>query len=592
MRKRNYLLRVFLAGIAGLFLLKPTLMYGLDDGAGCQWCKRSGSLSEVANSHVEEIEKELKEHADCVDSHIPPDSDPVYFTDDPILTNALRMCEHLDPGEKYGDAEWMRALSIVYWMKNALDSDCFDLYLKYPAAEYSFTGTFEVNLEGVTMDVGSDSYPSGRPALSRFTLDLYYEGEDRELVRSWQTLASTNSANVQTRKMFKNSASPLLQDLPMQEIFRDFEKTPQSCEIERPEDIEVLPGEVIQLNINRFQDGEGRKSREFNRIVVQADKGTILNGFAAGSPKQKAFKVGDGSVIIEYEAPDECGKDTIRVFNSCDISRRKPMSQTSKREDIGKLNVEVGCYDVTLTITKRVSVTGQAEDEGTTPTWDVSRKSMERREVERATVTVGLDFENVTDMWIFGEMWAYYTPKAVKLSAFSVDHMDRWYDYGHHKKTNVGFETTVVKTGRLSAEEKVRGPSVPMVALIYDRETKEPKRVVLAVSSIPYKLDWTEKHQSSQWGGDNPPPPKDEERTSVINKTFELAPVGESSEDPATGMEIYPDFDVAFGDGVNTFGGHGKKEYTYACRSIAKVPGEECRYEETYRWDLLRVKKK
>lgn len=114
---------------------------------------------------------------------------------------------------------------------------------------------------------------------------------------------------------------------------------------------------------------------------------------------------------------------------------------------------------------------------------------------------------------------------------------------------------------------------------------------VVAISDIPYELDLTEKHNSRRWG-EKPPPPINEEKTSVKERTFQLAPVGESSEDPATGMEIYPDFDITSGDGVNTFGGQGIKQYTYACQGLRTMAGEECDYKETYHWKLVRTKKK
>jgi len=72
--------------------------------------------------------------------------------------------------------------------------------------------------------------------------------------------------------MFTNRDAAIRQDKPIENLLWDFEKQPSQCDI-NPDKEELFPGQEIRVKISSFVDVEGRKSREFNRIVVQAVDG-------------------------------------------------------------------------------------------------------------------------------------------------------------------------------------------------------------------------------------------------------------------------------------------------------------------------------
>ena len=100
------------------------------------------------------------------------------------------------------------------------------------------------------------------------------------------------------------------------------------------------------------------KSREFNRIVVQAVKGEIVGGTAIVSdPELKAFQVGKEDITFTYIAPDEensqATEDKIIVYNSCDILRKDeyPMAKTEPKDKIAEKKIELVHYEGQLEMT-------------------------------------------------------------------------------------------------------------------------------------------------------------------------------------------------------------------------------------------------
>ena len=184
----------------------------------------------------------------------------------------------------------------------------------------------------------------GYPVRSKLTIKLYFEGEQRELVDQWQALGTQAKGMTSIDEPNQGTDwSGLCNKLEHEykngpgtdEIIRRFEKRPADCSIE-PEKEEVDLGESIEIKITDITDVSGQKSREFNRIIVHAEHGKIKNGKECDAgPKYKAFKVGNGTVTMQYEAPDICksGSETITVYNSCEIlPENKVPSQCHKTE--------------------------------------------------------------------------------------------------------------------------------------------------------------------------------------------------------------------------------------------------------------------
>lgn len=165
---------------------------------------------------------------------------------------------------------------------------------------------------------------------------------------------------------------------PLDKIIYDYERIPEHCEIEFERE-EVSPGQETQVTLSNIVDFEGRKSKEFNRIVVQALKGEIIGGTALDSdPRFKAFPVGNRSITFTYKAPDteenpNNTDDTIFVFNSCDILPENlyPLSRTVFRDKIAEKKIKMVKADAEAILTARAHV---ASSSGSI-TWEFTFKA-------------------------------------------------------------------------------------------------------------------------------------------------------------------------------------------------------------------------
>jgi hypothetical protein len=106
--------------------------------------------------------------------------------------------------------------------------------------------------------------------------------------------------------------------VPLDKMFYDYERTPDTCSI-KPQKDSVELGEKIEIRAEAFVDSLQRQSAKFQRIMVTAQKGEILNG-VKGYDNKHVFVVGESGVVkIEYRAPENCDAetDTIIIENSC-----------------------------------------------------------------------------------------------------------------------------------------------------------------------------------------------------------------------------------------------------------------------------------
>jgi hypothetical protein len=210
--------------------------------------------------------------------------------------------------------------------------------------EYFFEATYDcvrepvirpyVNQNGET--INEEIFPSA------LNIRMYFDGEQKELVKEWTTNSTSYSWTSHMNKMFENKGNlyghePALmrKEVPITNLLDDFEKRPLTCSI-KPEKEDIDPGEEIEIYLSGFRDKESNASREFNRIVVHCSDGKILNGERHSSgTNYRVFKLDQQSVKIQFKAPDnKSGLIQIAVFNSCDIL---PVSKTPLRETrIGK----------------------------------------------------------------------------------------------------------------------------------------------------------------------------------------------------------------------------------------------------------------
>jgi hypothetical protein len=81
----------------------------------------------------------------------------------------------------------------------------------------------------------------------------------------------------------------------------------------------------------------------------------------------RVFKVGDGSISVEYKSPSSCEikKDHVYVYNSCDIAKEAlvPLSETKTRDEIATEDIEIECggeWTGTIHLEQTISLSCQA----------------------------------------------------------------------------------------------------------------------------------------------------------------------------------------------------------------------------------------
>jgi len=231
-------------------------------------------------------------------------------------------------------------------------SPCFHLQNfgggpKWKPPEYYFTASYEAELNGRNK--------------SRLDISLYFE--DGELIHQWVTESDNPNFtfHAHLQKMFINPSALFRKWVPLDiTLLNDFEKRPYKCNI-NPDKEELSPGQETKVKISNIADFEGRKSREFNRIVIQAVKGEIIGGTPLLSdPDLKAFQVGKEGITLTYKAPDEensqATEDKIIIYNSCDILKKDeyPMPKTGLKDKIADKKIKLIHADAVMTITQKL----------------------------------------------------------------------------------------------------------------------------------------------------------------------------------------------------------------------------------------------
>jgi hypothetical protein len=289
--------KLFLPAIIFSILLCISLMAFAVSDDGCVGCKRTAVLKEIAGLERGSFTSHLVERT----------------------TNPCFHLQNLDAVKKFGGGS------------------------KWKPPEYYFTASYETNLEGRIK--------------SRLSIDLYFE--DGELIHQWKTESErpTFTFRGHIRRMFKNRDAVLKKWVPLDiTLLNDFEKRPDKCDV-HPDKEELFPGQETEVKISNIVDFEGRESREFNRIVVQAVNGEIIGGTPlASDPELKTFQVGKDDITFTYQAPDEensqVTEDKIIVYNSCDILREDeyPMPKTGLKDKIAEKTIKILKADAEATL--------------------------------------------------------------------------------------------------------------------------------------------------------------------------------------------------------------------------------------------------
>lgn len=143
---------------------------------------------------------------------------------------------------------------------------------------------------------------------------------------------------------------------PLDDILHNYERMPESAQLE-PEKDPIMAGKKTTIHIRDIVDSRSRRSQPWQRILVKAEKGEILNG-TPQAEDYRVFEVGDGSIDLIYKAPDECRKqtETITIDNSCNNDPRQVVNFIPERE-IASEKFDILCdrWEGTFTYTEQVS---------------------------------------------------------------------------------------------------------------------------------------------------------------------------------------------------------------------------------------------
>ena len=325
----------------------------------CQGCRRSASLDKFINVHAPEYEARLEEWNKCMQGEL--GSYTTFNPDDPKLKQALERCSHLDPGA----SDYMFPSTVMSKLAEVLTSPCFHMAFAggpHPP-EYLFRGSFDAGIAG-------EKNSQGKDIRSRFILELYYNGSQPELVKSWTTESTLTGVDSQYNRMFDNHDAALRREKPIEQLLWDFERRPVRCEVDLGGVESVKPGEEIEIRLKDFKDAQGRAAKPFNRIIVQAVEGKVLNGEVLEVDKDlKAFTVGSGEVMVRYRAPEEAGvvEDKLVISNSCEIlpPEKFPMSKTEMDDKIAEKTIPIG--DVIVMAITETSSGGVSDGEDEYP---------------------------------------------------------------------------------------------------------------------------------------------------------------------------------------------------------------------------------
>ena len=146
---------------------------------------------------------------------------------------------------------------------------------------------------------------------------------------------------------------------PLDDILFEYEKMPQRCDVE-PEKDEVEAGEKIVIHLKRIEESKGNPPQSFQKILVKAKEGKVLNG----TPQGEDYRMFEAAseIDVDYSAPDECREqtETFEVFNSCNIDPNV-VSYIPDRE-IADKNFKIVCNQWEGTIESTWEVKSKGEE--------------------------------------------------------------------------------------------------------------------------------------------------------------------------------------------------------------------------------------
>jgi hypothetical protein len=253
-------------------------------------------------------------------------------------------------------------------------SSCVLLGENIQKSEYVLTATLAKNEEVGVISLGITlGFTGGRIGQRKGKWEYisgtrhYYFGDLIRIVSTWEKGDSL-------KDVIKSMKEEIIE--PIEQTMRRFEQIPKSAEIDEDLDCEADSSHTQYIDMKSYESGYPRiggvpgdvlrQSDHYNRVVVHAKEGKIINGTPLEDDESyKVFKLSShrnsGQLIqVHYQAPESEDKsDTIIFYNSCDILYEEvlPLTRTSKNKEIAK--VELNCkWEGTIESTFKIDTQG------------------------------------------------------------------------------------------------------------------------------------------------------------------------------------------------------------------------------------------
>ena len=431
--------------------------------------------------------------------------------------------------------------------------------------QYYFELTFETGLGGVEQ---FEYLGVMDPLRSRLTISLYYDGDEPELVKTWQTNSKSNMFRSHRGRMLSQTGE-LGKDKPMENVCRDWERTPVTCQVKPGKEM-VEEGEEIRVDLTNFTDGKGESSREFNRIIVQVAWGEILNGVQfSGNPKMAIFKVGEGTIDVQYKAPDETalGADMMTVFSCCEVGKESvfPLEETQPRDRIAQQEIPIARPGVTVQVTRKSSHTTDFT---------------EKKELATVSTTKWTETSEVTISMTLAEnprVGVSFDPATMQMKPSRYEYELAHYAIlsGHHSGSGSSEETVGagqhIKShiSRTSSENGTFGDLKPSNKNSRLTITVDPATGKATEISIPSMIAVLSSFRNSEWSGEKQVHGRMEpfEDSSQSDDTGDFGVVPHTSDTEKC-------FEISGGDGLTVIRGECSEQKTTSRGSK----------EESYEW--------
>ncbi|MFO7852887.1 MAG: hypothetical protein ACQERS_01040 [Bacteroidota bacterium] len=402
---------------------------------------------------------------------------------------------------------------------------------------------------------------------------------------------------------------------------KDGELTIRGLEIEvKPDRREIYVDEGTEITIKLNEtDPDGSKYPVKDREIEFFTEG-VVNGKITPQGPYTTDK--NGEVTLTYRAGDNDSRIDM-------TARFQPPGYPDKAEDHSSIKVNPAKYEATLFLKKKVIKRTVSHNEkhqsGGICTTD-EKDDLKISEEKEASVYVTLKSLGSIDMYAFNQRWETYQVTSTQLSKFDLYYNERDYLYSNSTGPECaggGIEQITTRKKTLTDRQLLSPAKGSTLIVAFDKESDKAVLILPFGAGVDYTFDTESKMKVTTWDkyGNKKERESDATETDQTEEVFSVAAVedeqplstvmsksqqlqdyiskvtGEEvkldivdlvpkSQQGPSNEKIHPDLVVQFGDGINYFGGRGKKVID------KEIYGGYEHEEQTFMWQMTRKKEK